>query len=488
MMARMDEMQENDGLSASVLVYLLTSGVVIVVLMLAGALMRMAQGALIEIDPEIFYQLMTAHGTGMVGIAGLGGAAVMWHFLGKQVALREGAMWINYALFMIGVVLILGSIFVTGFASGWTFLYPLPAMSAGIWEPEAAALFMGGLAIIGVGFLVLHLECARAITASYGNLAKALGWPQLFLKRDLPMPAASVVASTMVLIVNIAGIVSGATVLMMSLVNLFVPEFEIDPLLAKNLIYFFGHVFINATIYMAVIAVYEILPRYARRPWKVNRVFLAAWTASTLMVMIVYPHHVLMDGVMPDWMLIMGQVISFTSGMPVLVVTAFGALMLVHRSGIRWDAASSFLMLSMFGWSAGVIPAIIDGTIVVNRVMHNTMWVPGHFHLYLLLGMVAMLLGFMHYVNNQRGHRSTWFDQSVFTVYAVAGFGFCYMFLFSGQASIPRRWAVHLEEWVSYSQIASVLGGLVLLAMMVIVLRFVTRLRQVGAPVPQPAE
>jgi len=36
--------------------------------------------------------------------------------------------------------------------------------------------------------------------------------------------------------------------------------FGIDALLAKNLIYFFGHVFINTTIYMAVIAVYEIIP------------------------------------------------------------------------------------------------------------------------------------------------------------------------------------------------------------------------------------
>ena len=42
-------------------------------------------------------------------------------------------------------------------------------------------------------------------------------------------------------------------------------------------IYFFGHVFINATIYMSVMAVYELLPLYAKRPWKISRPFLAAW-------------------------------------------------------------------------------------------------------------------------------------------------------------------------------------------------------------------
>ena len=34
------------------------------------------------------------------------------------------------------------------------------------------------------------------------------------------------------------------------------------------MIYFFGHVFINATIYMAVIAVYEMMPLYTHRPWR----------------------------------------------------------------------------------------------------------------------------------------------------------------------------------------------------------------------------
>ncbi len=181
------------------------------------------------------------------------------------------------------------------------------------------------------------------------------------------------------------------------------PEFEVDPLLTKNLTYFFEHVFINATIYQAVIAVYEILPEYTGRPWKVNKVFLAAWTAATIMVMAVYPHHLLMDFVMPTWALVLGQIVSYTSGFPILIVTAFGALTIVHRSGIKWDMASGLLFLSIFGWAVGVVPAVIDGTIAVNHVMHNTMWVPGHFHMYLIVGLVAMLFGFMYYISNQAG-------------------------------------------------------------------------------------
>jgi cytochrome c oxidase subunit 1 len=53
------------------------------------------------------------------------------------------------------------------------------------------------------------------------------------------------------------------------------------------------------------------------------------------MVLIAYPHHLLMDFVMPEWALIVGQIASYAAGLPVLVVTAYGALALVYRSGIR---------------------------------------------------------------------------------------------------------------------------------------------------------
>src|SRR3546814_1765762 len=81
----------------------------------------------------------------------------------------------------------------------------------------------------------------------------------------------------------------------LSIINAYYPSLVLDALVAKNLIYMFGHTFINATIYMAVIAVYELLPRYTGRPYPISRPFLWAWAASTVFVLTVYPHHLLMD-------------------------------------------------------------------------------------------------------------------------------------------------------------------------------------------------
>ncbi|MCW8903354.1 cbb3-type cytochrome c oxidase subunit I [Sedimenticola sp.] len=469
------------GAETGVLAYLAVAAAVVLLMMAFGLLMRLEQAQLISLGAAWFYKLMTLHGAGMVGIAGIAGAAVMWHFLRQYVVLSKMILTANLVLFLIGVVMILASVLLGDFHGAWTFLFPLPGSSQGLWSTHAAALFMAGLLVIGVGFVLLHLDVARAIIVRYGNFSRALGWPQLFGHDDGNAPAPTVVASTMVTIVNLIGLVVGASILVMMLVNLYIPAFSIDALLAKGMIYFFGHVFINATIYMAVIGVYEILPRYTQRPWKANKVFLASWTASTLMVMFIFPHHLLMDFAFPKWFLITGHVIGYLNTFPILIVTGYGALMLVYRSGIRWDMTSRLLFVSLFGWAAGAMPAFIDGTITVNYVMHNTLWVPGHFHTYLLLGMIAMIFGFMYYLGKaDHDAPDNAIDRAAFWAFVIGTLGFTLSFLYSGKESVARRFAVHLPEWVPYDRIGAAFAVMLVTAAVWFMLRFIARLRLAG--------
>lgn len=473
-----DDAENRNGL-IGVKAYLLTSLLVFALMMLAGVVLRAAQGAYINIPPEVFYQIMTLHGAGMVGIAGFAGAAVLWYFLRQYVRLNGKVLWLNYFIFLGGVVLILASILIGGFAGAWTFLYPLPAQSMGLWSPVASSGYMLGLLLIGTGFLLLYLDIGIALIKRYGGLGRALGVPMMFGAKVDPSHPTTVVAGTMVLIVNFTGIAAGAVVLVLCLFNLWQPEYKLDPLLIKNLIYFFGHVFINATIYSGVVAVYELLPKYTGRPWNVSKPFLYAWGAATLMVLAVYPHHLLMDFVMPTWMLVMGQVLSYLSGIPVLAITAYGALTIVYRSGIRWDAASACMLIAMFGWAGGVIPAVIDGTLVVNKVMHNTMWVPGHFHFYLLLGLLPMVIGVCYYLSNNRENGGKpLVDTAALAVYFFGAMGLILAFLAGGVDSVPRRWAEHFESWRFLGQLSAIAGGLTLAGFLVITLRNLVKLPQ----------
>ena len=460
---------------------MILSGAVFALMMVFGVIMRAAQAQWIDVDPALFYQLLTAHGAGMVGTAALSGAAIMWYFCGRHIVLTAAIFWAFLGFFLLGVVLILGAIFLGGFGGAWTFLFPLPAMSGGAWGVWGAAAFMLGYISIGVGFLLYYLELGRQIHARYGSLARALGWDLILGRAEASTPPPTIVATAAVTIFNSIGIILGAAVLVASLVHLLVPGFEVNALLAKNLTYFFGHVLINASIYMAVTAVYEILPEYTGKPWKSNRVFAIAWNAVLIFVMAVYWHHLLQDVVMPSWMLVVGQLVSYFSGIPLIAVTAFSTFLYIRGSKMTWDLASSLLVLSVAGWSVGSIPASIDGMISVNKVMHNTMWVPGHFHTYLLLGEVAMAFGFMAWlVRGQSIVQMSGLDRAAFVTYFAGAVGFVIVFLFSGAASIPRRWAVHYDEWLTHDRIGTAFGVLVVVGTLIFVLRFVVGLGKSG--------
>lgn len=445
---------------------LIIAVIIVIAMMGFGVLMLLQQGGVVDFGPAAFYQFLTIHGTGMVGAAVLASTAIMWYFLSKYVSLSETVLKLNIVLFIVGVMMVIVGVFAFEFSGTWAFLYPLPAISAGAWGTAGALTYLVGMLLVGLGLLIVLIDAGRAIIKEYGSLGKGLGWDVIAGKKsEKDAPPAAVVASTMVVIVDTAALLSGTTVIFMNIINVLNPAFTFDPLLAKNLTFAFGHILANSTIYMAVIAVYEILSRSTGRPWKSNKIFLIAWTMSTVFTMLVYPHHLLQDTVMPTWALILGQVLSFANGLPVLVITAYGALMIVYKSGIKWNMGSALIFLSMFGWTAGVIPAILDSAIMVNHVMHNTKWVPGHFHMYMGLGVVAMLFGFMYYLAlNDSNLKTNGIDRFAFGLYTLSILGVCFSFLSSGAISTPRKFATHFEQWQAPAVFGAVSGICLILA------------------------
>jgi cytochrome c oxidase subunit I len=103
----------------------------------------------------------------------------------------------------------------------------------------------------------------------------------------------------------------------------------------------------------------------------------------------------------------------------------------------------------------GGLGALLDATIPVNQVMHNTLWVPAHFHTYFVLGALAFALAYLWFILDALSTMSERRGASTAAwLYGIGGAGFILMFFVSGANSVPRRFAVHLPEWQVYARVA----------------------------------
>jgi cytochrome c oxidase subunit 1 len=456
------------------------SGVALIALMgVLGLIMRLTQAGAIDLSPGWFYRLMTLHGGGMITGALLAAMGCTWYVLRAVVPLRPGRMLWAYGLMVGGALVVLVSTLVGGFAAAWTFLPPLPFYPTGLWSTWAEILFFAGMMAISTGFYVFCLDVLTQATRSYGGLGGATGWR--FLRgRDATPPPPQVIAATVVAIDGALAMTAGAAITLGLLNRTYDTGVGFDYLVAKNLVYFFGHTIANLVIYLVAASVYVILPRYAGRPYEVTKVFVGGWLAAWVLIVTVYSHHLYMDFVQPRWVEIVSTISSYASALPVAVITIFSMTMLVWGSAYRWTLASSLLYVGLAGWAIGGTGAVIDSIIPINFRFHNTDWVVAHFHTYLMLTVVVWLLAFIaHLLERDAGRTSS----PVARVVAIGlmlfgGFGFTGTWFVAGALGVPRRYALQPPGTSGYSVAGSVFAFIFALGFLACVAQLVPLARE----------
>jgi cytochrome c oxidase subunit I len=426
------------------------------VLALLGYFMRLFQsGAFPQVRPEWFYAVLTLHSLGMVGTWFVGSMAGVSYLLVRYTRPSLAVSKFNYWGTLAGVILLIVCTLGGLFGTGWYFLYPLPLMSQRVWQPWATVTFFLALAILGVCWTIWSLDILRSIARRY-SLGAALGFNYV-LGRTGPEVPPLVLITTVSLIVGVAGFVAAVIVIVLFAARAL--GVNVDPLLMKNLTFFFGHILVNITMYLGVAMVYELLPTYAGRPWKTNRVVALAWEAVLFLILLAYFHHLYMDFAQPEWIQRLGQVFSYGLAVPAGVVSIFGTLALVYAAPMRWTIASTLLFLGIMGWGVGGIAAVIDSTVEVNFHFHNTLWVPAHFHTYYLMGVVLIILGLIDHVGKEISGLEESAVRSKLTValLLIGGYGFLSMFYWAGAHSVPRRYAIYpleVSQGILYARIA----------------------------------
>jgi cytochrome c oxidase subunit 1 len=440
---------------------------------IAGLTMRLSQAEVYTLPPTWFYRLMTLHGAGMLTGALLATMGALWFVLRRSVPLDLRRMLFSYLSILVGAVLVVVSVLFGGFATGWTFLWPLPFDAAGAWKPWATDTFLVGLLLVGIGFFVFCLDVLIQTSGTYGGLQRALGISYLRNRDDSPPPPQALAA----MVVSLEGLLAsavGTTILIALIGRALDSGVELDALWAKNLTYFFGHSLANLIIYLAAGAVYVLLPGFTGRPWKTTKPIVVAWLFTLLFVATAYSHHLYMDFVQPEWAQVVSSIASYGATLPPAVVTIFTGTLLVWGSRYRWTLASALLYLGFAGWAIGGTGAVIDSLIPINFRFHNTVWVPAHFHTYLLLCVIFWGLALFAYLLEDAAGRPAGRRTSIAAVAAmlVGGYGFVAMWYASGALGVPRRYAVHPLGTADYSLAASIFVAILALGFLLLLVEF----------------
>jgi cytochrome c oxidase subunit 1 len=436
----------------------LVAGFLVFLLMgLLGLVMRLGHSGWVGVSPDWFYRIMTLHGSGMITgtmLAAMGGYVVA---TSDHLPLRSGWLWGATGAFVAGAGLVIVATVGAKLATGWTVLYPL-AFEGKTWGMTAAIVMYAGYALVGVGFLLYCVTVLAATVRASGGLGRALGWKFLFSGgRDTsdPLPTPAALAGTVVALDGILAVGFGVVYLVSPFLGSSPPARQVDPLFAKNVLMVFGHTFANLTIYLAAAMVYVTLPRYTGREWKTTWPVVLALNLVIVLVLSPVFHHLYQDFAQPMALHLIGQIGSYVTGVPAVLVTVIGALALIYRSEFRWSVPSILIVLGLWGWVFGGMAAVLDGTIAVNQVMHNTLWVPAHFHTYYLLGAASFTLAFFYDVTGRlSGRDGGAASRRMAWLFGLGAAGFVLALFVAGASSVPRRFAVHLPEWQIWAKLA----------------------------------
>ena len=441
--------------------YLISGLLVVALLLLAGLTMRAAQAGWLPLSPDIFYALLTLHGAGMIVAMAVCAMGALWFLMRRHTELNAPLAVLAWVLIMLGVVGVIVATLFGRFGGLYTFLYPLPFH--GNWPNWATGVFLIAMMFFNIGWMIWCFQMLGAVLRTYGGFRGALGWDYIWHSKEFrttgrqPPPPEAFPA----LVVGLDGLLAGMDAMLLGIaliVRWLDPHVLVDPLWAKNLTYFWAHTVANLIIYMLAAVIYVGLPYATRRSFHTSAVLVVGWWSSLVFILTNYFHHLYMDFVQPGFLQFVGELSSYLTAVPVTAVTVFGALMLVWRSNMRWTLGAIFLYSGLVGWVVGGIGAEIDASVPFNVHLHNTLWVPAHFHTYLLGGCLLFVMGWVFLLLESRSASPT--SGLMNWLIVLLSFGGMLVFLLgfyvSGALGVPRRYATEPAPGPWLSQIATI--------------------------------
>jgi cytochrome c oxidase subunit 1 len=452
-----------------------------------GLMQTLFRAGIIQSDPFMggdYYKGLTIHGvlnaivfTTFFAVA-LGNALIPYSLkkvLNTKIAWTSGILMLVGSI-MAGIVMLMGEATVL-----YTFYPPLKAHPA----------FYIGLTLLVIGSWV----------AFFNWIPMYLSWRKENSGQKTPL--AVVGMFTTFIVWFIATLSVAVEILFMLLPWSLGLVDEVNVMLARTLFWFFGHPLVYFWLLPAYVMYYVFMPKLAGGKLYSDMAGRLVFMLFILFSIPVGTHHQYMDpAIGAQWKFLHG-IFTFAVALPSLITAFTLAASLEHAGRKRGGTGLfgwiktlpyfdkekwffSYLIAGLIIFIFGGISGIVNASYQMNTVVHNTAWIPGHFHL-TVAGpvLLAFLGGSMYLINqfmNKRVKMKGW-TLSVPYIYTFGVFIFSWGLMRGGILGMPRRTntgatyanpesVLYQPEWMTYIDITVIGGVIMFIAIVIYIIAF----------------
>ena len=443
-----------------------------------------------KMDPEIYYGLVTIHGTVLVFFVLTGGLSGTFSnmLIPLQIGARDMASpflnMLSYWIFAISSVIMFASLFIaTGPASGgWTTYPPLSALK------EAS---MGSGLGVDLWLVSMALFIVSSLLGSLNYIVTILNMRTKGMSMNrMPLTVWSFLFTAIVGVLSFPVLVSAVVLLIFDrhagtsffLSEIFIagkalPNVGGSAILYQHLFWFLGHPEVYIIILPTMGIVSEILSVHSRKPIFGYVAMIISMIGITFLSFLVWAHHMFVSGMSP----FVGSVFTLLTLLIAIPssVKVFNWLTTIWRGNIKFTPAMMFAIGFVSVFISGGLTGLHVGNSSLDVHLHDTYFVIAHFHLVMgVAPFFGMFAGVYHWFPKMYGRQmNNTLAYIHFFVSFIGAYVIFWPMHYEGMAGMPRRYYEY-TNWESFkqfgeiNQVISIAAIIVFFAQLVFLLNF----------------
>jgi cytochrome c oxidase subunit 1 len=289
-------------------------------------------------------------------------------------------------------LILLSSIFLGGFPTGWTGYAPLADEAVRGMDGYLVAFTLVGISISLSGLNMIATVLTRRAPGLRMTQIPIFVWSVL-VTSVLGLLAPPVLLA--VLVMEMLDRIGHAT--------FFVPAGGGTPYLWENLFWVFGHPEVYIFILPAFGVILEMLPVFARKPLWGYRVSIGGMVGVGVLSWFVWQHHLFVSGIAPSlrpFYMFSTEAISIPTS-----IVYLGAIGTLWKCRARFTVPMLFIMGFLFNFLIGGFSGVFLSDVPSDFALHASYFVQAHFHYTIMGAEVFGLVGAItFYLPRMTGH------------------------------------------------------------------------------------